>query len=396
MIEEVEESTMTEKEIAEIRRHFRPDKTSITAIRGCYVNDRREVVSEFNQSLALMPEDEADNLLALLRRTLSGTVQKNLLDLTFDTQQVVDSEEHRLLMRLRDSELKEDEAVQTLFSQIIASLDLDSNYLILLTFDKYDVPYRSKDGDKQADASSEVYSYILCGICPIKTTKPALSYSLNENEFHNCKENWIVAPPELGFLFPAFDDRSANLYNALYYSRDIAETHQAFVEAIFRRELPMPAMAQKETFQSMLSDTLDEECSYEVVQAVHEQLCELVEEHKANKEPDVLLVSKSKVKGLLQTCGVSEERVAAFEEKYDTQFGSETELSPLNIVDTKQFVVNTPDVTIRVSPENSGLIETRVIDGIKYLLIRASEGVELNGVPVHISQSEQANELVTV
>ena len=32
------ENTMNEKEIAEIRRRFRPDKTSITHVRGCYVN----------------------------------------------------------------------------------------------------------------------------------------------------------------------------------------------------------------------------------------------------------------------------------------------------------------------------------------------------------------------
>ena len=38
--------------------------------------------------------------------------------------------------------------------------------MILLVHDAYDVPYRSQDGDKQDDASSEVFSYILCSVCP--------------------------------------------------------------------------------------------------------------------------------------------------------------------------------------------------------------------------------------
>ena len=47
----------------------------------------------------------------------------------------------------------------------------DCNYLILLVYDRYDVPYRAKDGERQEDAA-EVYSYLLCSICPVKQTKP--------------------------------------------------------------------------------------------------------------------------------------------------------------------------------------------------------------------------------
>lgn len=379
---------MNEKEIAEIRRRFRPDKNNISHICGCYVNEKREIVSQFNQSLPLMPQDEAEKLLAILKRTLSGTLEKNLIDITFDTKQVVDSEEHRLLMALKKSSLKDEAAVQTLFQRIIETLALDGNYLVLLAHDTYDVPYRSKDGERQDDASSEVFSYILCSICPIKTTKPALSFHLYDNTFHNCKEDWLVGAPELGFMFPAFDDRSSNIYNALYYSRDTAENHKEFVDVVFHTEIPMPAAAQKETFQAMLEDTLAEDCSYEVVQAVHDQLCEMIVQHKTNKEPEPLVISKSTVKNVLESCGVSQTKVQAFDEKYDAEFGEKTDLSPRNIVDAKQFEVRTPDVTIHVNPERSGLIETRMINGAKYILIRVDEDVEVNGVNIHITDDK--------
>jgi hypothetical protein len=375
---------MNEKEIAEIRRRFRPDKSNITRVRGCYVNDKREIVSEFNQTLGLMSVEESEELLVILKKTLSGTIGKNLIDIEFATQQVLEGEEHKLLMALRNSSLDDDNAVQEFYGRIIQTLNMDGNYLILLAYDKYDVPGYAKDGKKQAD-SSEIFSYFLCSICPVKLTKPALSYYAYENRFRNIAADLVVSAPELGFMFPAFDDRNVNIYNAVYYSRDIAENHKEFVDAVFKSEIPMPAAAQKETFQSILGETIADDCSFEVVQAVHEQLSGMIAEHKINKEEDPLVISKKTVKGVLESCGISESHVTAFEEKYDNEFGANAEISPRNIIDTKQFEVRTPDVTIRVNPERSDLVETRIIDGVKYILIRVDEGVEVNGVNIHIS-----------
>lgn len=161
---------MNEKEVSEIRRRFRPDKSNITRVRACYVNEKREIVSQFEQSLAVTPQEESERILALLKRTLSGTLGKNLIDVEFSTGQVAGSDEHRLLMALRNSSLKDEEAVQALYQKVIGSLSIEGDYLILLTHDTYDVPYRSKDGQRQDDASSEVFSYILCSICPVKMT----------------------------------------------------------------------------------------------------------------------------------------------------------------------------------------------------------------------------------
>lgn len=376
---------MTEKEIAELRKRFKPDKSNISAIRGCYVNEKGEVLSEFSQSVALMPEGEAKKLLGILKKTLSGGLDKNLLGLEFTTQQVVEGEEHKLLMALRDSKLADEDAVQALFQKVIASVALEENYLILLAQDVYDVPYRPKDGDAMDDASTDVFSYFVCAVCPVKMTKPALGYHVQEHAFHSPAIDRIVSPPELGFLFPAFDDRAANIYGALYYTKDAADNHDAFVDAMFRCETPKPAAIQKELFQDILSDTLAGDCNYEVVQAVHGELQGMIAAHKESKEEEPLRISKRAVKQILQKNGVADESAAAFEEKFDATFGEDAALSPKNIVDTKQISVTTPDVSIRVAAGCGELLETRVIDGGKYILIRAEDGAELNGVPIQIS-----------
>ena len=65
---------MNEKEIGEIRRRQRRDRSNMTAIYGCYVNDNKEIITEFKQSTGIMPENEGEKYFALLRRTLSGSI----------------------------------------------------------------------------------------------------------------------------------------------------------------------------------------------------------------------------------------------------------------------------------------------------------------------------------
>lgn len=374
---------MNQKEIAELRRRFKPDKNAISRIYGCYVNSSKEIVSYIDESLGMMPEEESEKYLGLLKKALSGTQGKNLIDIVFSTEQVADSDEHRRLMALRDSGLKDGEIRQEFYQKVIENLDMgDSNYLILLAHDTYDVPYRGKDGADQADAADQVFSYIVCSVCPVKDGKLELGYCPGENEFHNCVPSQIVAPPELGFLFPAFDDRAANIYNALAYSRKADELHHEFIDAIFHTEPPMTAGEQREAFQTALSESLEGVCSLEVVQAVHEQLADRIEQHKECKDPEPLSVTAKEVGSILLGCGVDGDQVNAFCESCGQQFGEGAALNPVNLIDNKRFEIKTQDATVSIEPERSYLVETRTIDGKKYLLIPVDEGLEVNGLPI--------------
>ena len=258
----------------------------------------------------------------------------------------------------------------------------ESNYLILLAHDAYDVPHRGKDGEDRADEGDTVFSYIVCCVCPVKDGKLELSYCAGENEFHNCAPSQIVSPPELGFLFPAFDDRAANIYNALAYARKPEELHQEFLDAIFRTEPPMSAGEQREAFQTALRDGLEGACGLEVVQAVHERLTAKIEEHRETKDPEPLSVTAKDISAILRDSGAEDGQIAAFCEKCGELFGEDAALSPVNLIDSKRFEVKTADASISIDPEHSYLVETRVIDGKKYLLIPAGEGLEVNGMPV--------------
>ena len=381
---------MNTKEIGEIRRHLRRDRSNITKLFGVYVNDNKEIIAQFSRSTGMMSENEGEKYFALLKRTLSGAIGKNLIDICFKTSQVAGSEEHGLLMELRKCKCESEELRAKFVEKVIASVSLDSAYLILLGCDSYDVPFKSKDGQSQSDNSDETFTFLTCAICPVKQTQPKLHYIPEEKQFHDGGMQNIVSAPELGFLFPAFDNRATNIYNALYYTHSPKQSHEAFVDAIFNTRIPKPAAEQKKSFEAILGNALDEECSLDVVQTVHDQLCQRIAMHKEARIPEALTVTKDDVKEVLSSCGVSEPHMAKFSIDYDEAFGHDAEVHPKNIIDDKHFEIKTPDVSIKVAPDRADLIETRIIGGVKYILICAEEDVEVNGVSIHIGEKEPA------
>ena len=376
---------MNEKEIGEIRRRTRRDRSNMTSVYGCYVNGAKEIVSSFRQSVGMMPENEAEKYFGVLKRTLSGSVGKNLIDISFRTAQVAGSPEHQLLMDLRKEKLQNDERRMEFYKKIIETVTFDEGYVILVGCDSYDVPFKSKDDELQQDASTEVYTYLMCAVCPVKQTKPTLRYMSESKEFHDSGVANQICAPELGFLFPAFDNRSTNIYNALFYTHSAKETNDDFVNALFNVQPPKPAAEQKKSFEALLGSSVGEQCTMDVVQTVHEQLRQCIDMHKESKVADPLLISKEQVAASLKSCGVPEQSLSKFNVDFDEAFGFDAQLHPKNIIDNKRFEIKTPDVVIRVDPERSDLIETRIIDGVKYILICADSDVEVNGVSIHIN-----------
>lgn len=374
---------MNQKELNEIRRRWKLDKSAVTSIFGCYVNAAKEIVSEFDANIALLGNDEAEMYLGIMKKALSGTLGKNLIDIEFATAQVASSEEHSLLMKLKGELLRDEAARKSLYRRIIDSFTLDeeSGYLILLAADAYDVPHRGKDAPLESD---EVFKYILCCICPVKSAAMELGYSAESGEFRGCTAGQTVSAPCVGFMFPCFDGRATNIYNALYYTRKPAELHQEVIDAVFRTPALMSAPAQKDAFGAAICGALESECSYDVVQSVHEQIRGRIAEHKESGESERLELSINEVSAMLVDSGLDEDKAESFRDICEKEFGGKGLLDPNNIIDAKKFCVETPEIKISVAPENSYMIETRVIDGRKYLLIPADTGVEVNGISVNV------------
>lgn len=376
---------MNEKEIAEIRRRFNPQKTNIIGVHGCYVNENREIVAEFNQPLAALTQDETESMLALLKKLLSGVLDRNLIDIEFSNEQVLGGEEHKRLLKLRDSALCDEPELKALFSDIIETVRVEGAYLILAAADNYDVFTYREDGKKDED-STELFKYFLCGVFPVKMTKPQLSFAAFDNTFKNIVANSVITAPLLGFMFPAFDDRAANIYNALFYTKDSAANNSEIIDRLFKAEPPMPAAEQRETFNSLLNGVTNDENNLEIIKNIQDEIGGMITEHKESREREPLAVSRDDICDILRSADMSDEKIETFKAGFDESFGEKARLNPQNLVETKRLELTGADISIKINPERSELVETRVIDGVKYILIRADEEIEVNGVPINIGE----------
>lgn len=381
---------MNKKEIAEIKKQFTQDRCVITRICGCYVDGEKNKKTELKEAFLSLPEEEIFKYFHIFKKVLSGTIGKNLINMEFPRETEEPGGTQSFLMQLKQSALKDDALLEEFYDKVIESYYSVENYLILLIHGVYDVPGKAADGEEMFDASDEVYEHILCCICPVTLSKPGLAYDEESNSFRTRICDRVVDMPDVGFLFPAFQDRSADIHSLLYYASKPEDLRFDFVESVLGCQVPLSAGGQKETFQAIVEETLGEECEYEVVKNIHEKLNEMIEEKK--DEPEPVLLDRAEVKRLLEYSGVEEEKLSGFDEMYTAAAGEDAQFVATNLANTRQFEIKTPDVTIKVNPERTDLVQTRVLNGRKCLVIELNDQVEVNGIQVRVSGMEGEEE----
>ena len=372
---------MNKTEVTEIKKIFKKDDNGITRICGCYVDGEKNKRVELKEAFYSLPEEEMFKYVDIFRKTMSGTLGKNLMNMEFPMEEETnDDGKQKFMMKLVDSGLQDDALLDEFYDMVIKTYEYTGNYLIVLIHTAYDIPSITADGIENEDASDYVYNFILCSICPVKLSKAGLCYNPENNSIEDCDRDWIVQAPANGFLFPAFNDRNTDIHSLLYYAKNADEVDIDFSYNLLGCTFPIPVKEQKETFHALVEESLGTTCDYEMVKNLHENLNEMIEENKENPEP--LELDKEDVKKILSSCGVSEEKIDVFEEKFTENIGEDQKLVADNIANLRKFEVRTPNVTIQVNPDRTDLVNTQIIDGVPCIVIECSDEVEVNGIRV--------------
>ena len=348
---------MNKREISEIKKQFKKDNNAITRICGCYVDAEKQIKTTLKEAFFALSEEEIFKYYEIFKKSLSGGIGKNLHNLEYSIHDEGPDSAHELLMKLRDEKLADDETVDSFYNKVIENYEYGENYYIILIHSAYDVPGKASDNEEMFDASEEVYNHILCCICPVKLSEPGLSYNETTNAIEERPRDWWV------------------------------QLHSEFIDACLGVPTPISFKSQKEAFQEILTDTLGEECNYETVRQIHENLTELAEEHKEDEVP--LTLTKPEVKDLLEKSGVEPERLEHFDKVYEEAAGEHTAILVPAITGTGKFAVKTPDVDIKVNPDRLDLVETKFIGGRRCLVIAVEDNVEVNGMPVKMWEEQK-------
>ena len=118
----------------------------------------------------------------------------------------------QLLMAMNECGLKNDALMDTFYDLVMEKYNKNAAYAILVFHDRYDIPAKGSDGERQWE-SEEVFEYMICAICPMT------------GEYEPGK-------PECGFLFPAFTDRSGDQNHINIYQADADRPHRELLEIL--------------------------------------------------------------------------------------------------------------------------------------------------------------------
>lgn len=415
---------MTKKDILELKRRFKKEECTFTRMCGCYVDSSKNEVVKLGETFLNLEEEEFYKYLEIAKKTLSGTVGNNLLELSFPDFEEEPGGKQQFFMALKDSKLKNDDLLDRFYELIIEHYSFSGNYLILIFHDAYDVITKTNDNMK-IDESEEVYEYLLCAICPVVLSKPGLGYREDENRIGPRIRDWVVGNPDIGFVFPAFTERSSDIHKICYYVKDAKDSHAEFVENALGCGSKRTATEQKQTFNAIVKRALgaEEKQAKDLLMEIQENLHSMVEdddeEEPAGAEPKVL--TSNAIAEVLSGIGVTDQAAAAIEESFSEEF-KETPPPVRNLIDEKALAANlrekkeqelakqvkelqselieksldasqdedfapessvkTYDVVLRVKPEKASQIKAQVIGGQKCLIIPMDEDehVNVNGV----------------
>jgi hypothetical protein len=335
------EVLMTKKDVLELKRRLKKNECTFTRLCGCYVNGEKKMILNLEETFLNLKEEEFYKYLEIAKKTLSGTVGNNLLELDFPLEEEAAGGKQQYLMGLRESKLKNDGLLESFYQLIIDNYDYAGNYLILIFHDAYDVMTKTSDNSK-LDESEEVYEYLLCAVCPVTLTKAGLGYLEDENKIGPRNRDWVVNAPDTGFIFPAFTERSTDIHSVMYYTKDAKEPHKEFMELVLGCPVKQTATEQKNTFQKIINNAIhNENISNKVFIDIQESLNELADEHAAINESNEnpLVLTSETIQDIIGAYDLPEEITKKIEDSYMEQFG---DIPPIvdHLIDSKVIAAN--------------------------------------------------------
>lgn len=374
---------MNKKEAMELKRSIKSEDFVIDTLVTAFVrhdeNGKPFLYSFNRQGYSQIEEEERFKYVEFCKNVLTGKFEKNLLNVELDSS---DMSKQDQLLNLRDNALENDEQDKTFILNMAENYEVKEHLFVMLISAKYEVPKKATDGAVLED-ETDTYSYILCSINPIKLEKAGICYSEAQKRFIDLPQKLVVDKPLNGFLYPAFNDRAADVNSLVFFTKKADNIHNELIKMLTGNIVPLSAEEQKDIFEDIIMKVSGEDVSYETMESIYTEVAEKIETRKMTDSPTD--IGKEEIKDILRSCGV-EEKHLSIDEAYDSRITEEGDVFNLeNLVADNKFDIGVgSDVTIKVAPGKSHLVEKRRVDGAECFVIPITGKIELNGTEVTI------------
>ena len=200
------------EDMLELTRRMTPSRTCFDRIAGAYINDMGEIEDTFNIHFGKLSGSEKARNLKLAKTIPFSKTNEQLKEYSFSDKVKGKDSIWLLLQAIQKCGLKNDALMEILYEQLADAYPVDHDVAIYVFHGVYDIPVKAKDGESLWE-SEEVYDFIICTISPLM-------------------DEYQPGDPVVGFLYPAFSDRSPDPQRIDIYHADSEHPEEGFLYKI--------------------------------------------------------------------------------------------------------------------------------------------------------------------
>jgi hypothetical protein len=378
---------MNKKDITNIRKQFKLDNDlmKIREIFNVYVKkESGEIYHHVIQPFQLLEQEAQELFLANFKKVLTGYLDAKLFELKF-RREVEDSTQTILFEGLK-SESTEDweENMLKIIGRMFTHSAYEFDTMVTFIRGEYLKPARKRNAESEGGGNDEVYSneFILCSLNKTEQPKKALLFDYIEKEF---KSNNILDPiinlasPLSGFLFPAFNDNSADVNHLLYCAAKVNQPDGTFIEEVLNCEEIITAVEDKDSFELVLKKVIGDEVDSQVISNVYEEIDKMVQENEENEEDESPTLDYRDIERILTVSGVENVDTAKVEHAFKAVVDDEKHEFKASSLVPKNIKIETKVANVSVSPKDLKNVKYITYQGKRCLLLEIDEDVVVEG-----------------
>lgn len=375
---------MNQKEVAQIKKQF-SSKSQFMKIQDIFnVYVKKEgggIYHKQNMSFEMLENEQQDMYYDNFKKVLTGKMEQKLFELKVKH---AENNTRNILYRGLTSNGEQWqknmlEIVEKMFKDIAYTMD------VVVTFIRAEVrkPTKKRSKDSEEGGDDQVYAnqFILCSVNKTDFPKKMMMFDYKEKEY---KSNSTIDPhiqllsPLAGFMFPVFNDNSADVNHILYSAGKANQPDSYFIEEVLNCHDIETAESQKSQFEDILSEVVGERISSDSISRVFEEINHVVSRSNNDEEP---MIGVSDLEHILELSGIEPQKPVesvfkdiAGDEHYEMKASS-----LLPPYESKSLSINTKIVDLKISPKEVKKLRHITHNGKRCLLIEIDEEAVVEG-----------------
>lgn len=377
---------MNKKELAELKKNFKDDGDLFVMrqVLSAFVDSEKNIKCKSLRPFISIPEDDGECIFATLKKSLSGTLGKSLLEYEFPNEMYEEGGSQKILYDILKSEMKDEAAVDQYLEHIRDKFEYVGAYVVMTAFCTYTVFSKDKSGEKNKYDEYD-YKFLITAICPVDIRTDGLIYDESVNEIAKKPgfDRIVAAAPTDGFLYPVFSCRAPDVNCVMYYTKNIKQPNVSFVNDVLGCEFSLSSQEEKELFQSVLKAGAGDELNYDIITGVNDKIKDILDEYRDETDPP--LINGEKLHQILVDSGLDGEKADGVRAAYENVIGDRP-LHATNIVETKT-TIEAQGVTVNIGKDATDKVHTKVIDGKRCLVIALDDpAISINGLDAKVAE----------